>query len=58
MPDDTPADGYDLLAANLHAIRVQLDQAIDALAALQGSAAKAVARSEAVTEEQNEKLDP
>ena len=58
MPSDAPADGYDVLASNLRAIRARLDEAIEALAALQGSTAKAAAKSEAVTEEQNEKLDP
>ena len=58
MPSDQPADGYDVLASNLKAIRAQLDEAIEALAAMQGSTAKASAKSEAVTEEENEKLDP
>ncbi len=58
MTSDAPADAYDLLASNLRSIRAQLDEAIEALAALQGSTAKAVAKAEAVTEEENEKLDP
>ena len=58
MTDDAPADAYDLLASKLHAIRAQLDEAIEALGALEGSTAKAAAKAEAITEEENEKLDP
>ena len=58
MPNDTPADGYNALANDLRAIRIQLDNAIQALEALQGSTAKVAAETEVAAEMEIEKLDP
>ena len=58
MPNDKPADGYNALANNLRAIRVQLDDAIQALEALQGSTAKVASETEVAAETEIEKLDP
>ena len=58
MPNDKPVDGYGALANDLMAIRVQLDNAIQALEALQGSTAKVAAETEAAAEMEIEKLDP
>ena len=58
MPNDKPADGYGALANDLMAIRVQLDHAIQALEALQGSTAKVAVETEVAAEMEIEKLDP